>query len=107
MERVPITELPRKQWTREECQALQDSGFVELEGYELIEGELVRKVSKSSRHIRALSLLIRVLTRIFGHTVIASTVDSGVRFGQPDEPSGAGCGGVAHPGGGSRRPAFG
>jgi len=69
-ERVPATDMSHKQWTREECQALQDSGLVERERYELIEGELVRKVSKSSRHIRTLSLLIRFLTRVFEDTVL-------------------------------------
>jgi len=56
----------RKKWTREECQALERAGVVDLERYELIEGELLRKMSKNLPHICAITLLIGWLQRVFG-----------------------------------------
>lgn len=56
----------RKKLTREECQALENAGFVDLERYELIEGELLRKMSKNLPHIRAITFLIGWLQRVFG-----------------------------------------
>jgi len=42
-----------KTWTREECEMMQNVG-VDLRQYELIEGELIQKVSKNHPHIAAL-----------------------------------------------------
>lgn len=65
----PTTAPPKPQhktWTREECQTLERLGLVELERYELIEGELIRKMSKKMPHIGALALLIGWLQMTFG-----------------------------------------
>ena len=37
--------LPHKQWTRDECERLEAAG-IDLERYELIEGELIAKMAK-------------------------------------------------------------
>ncbi|MBY0507198.1 MAG: Uma2 family endonuclease [Bryobacteraceae bacterium] len=58
--------LPHKQWTRQECLALGQAGVVNLERYELIEGELIRKMGKNHQHIRALRLLMLWLEEVFG-----------------------------------------
>ena len=57
---------PRKQWTRAECAALEASGLLDLEKLELVEGELVRKVSKKRPHVNALALLAGWLVQTFG-----------------------------------------
>ncbi len=56
--------LQRKLWTREECELLAESG-VDLEKYELIDGELICKVPKNYAHMLALGLLARWLNQIF------------------------------------------
>jgi Uma2 family endonuclease len=52
---------PHKKWTREECAVLESVGLLELRRYELIEGELVQKVSKNYPHMRVLLLLVNWL----------------------------------------------
>lgn len=61
---------PHKCWTREECSVLESSGFVDLEHYELIEGELIPKMPKNPPHSRALKLLVRWLEDLFGRDFI-------------------------------------
>lgn len=60
---------PHKKWTREECDALEKAGLIELRQYELIEGELIAKMGKNLRHVRALALLIHWLVGRFGKRV--------------------------------------
>jgi Uma2 family endonuclease len=57
---------PRKQWSRAECAALESSGLLDLERLELIEGELIKKVSKTRLHVNSLTLLISWLMQAFG-----------------------------------------
>ncbi len=57
--------LQRKLWTREECELLAESG-VDLENYELIDGELICKVPKNHAHMFAVMLLYNWLNRICG-----------------------------------------
>ncbi len=61
-----IVQVPHKLWTREECAVLERSGLVDLERYELIEGELVQKMGKNHPHTRALRLLMSWLEDVFG-----------------------------------------
>ncbi len=56
----------RKMWTREECDFLVQSGAIDPQRYELLEGELVEKVSKIHPHVRALLLLCNWLREVFG-----------------------------------------
>lgn len=54
VEDVPVDELldieiPRKKWTREEAQALVDSGFPNAGSLELINGELIDKIENNDR----------------------------------------------------------
>ena len=60
---------PRKRWTREECTALESAG-VELHRYELIEGELIQKVSKDYPHMLALLSVCAWLRTLFGETLV-------------------------------------
>jgi Uma2 family endonuclease len=65
---APQTPTPpeRKLWTRQECEALIAAGIHDLDSYELIEGELIRKVSKNHMHILVTLLLGQWLRRVFG-----------------------------------------
>jgi len=58
--------LPHKLWTRNECAVLERSGLVDLERYELIDGELIQKMGKNHPHTRALRLLMSWLEDRFG-----------------------------------------
>lgn len=59
-------EMPRARWTREECLELERLGLLERERFELIDGELVRKVSKSSNHNVLITLFVDWLRECFG-----------------------------------------
>lgn len=56
----------RKLWTREECEALSNAGLLAYENLELIEGELIDKVSKTPGHSLSLKLLLHWLYRVYG-----------------------------------------
>ncbi|MDQ6705150.1 MAG: Uma2 family endonuclease, partial [Acidobacteriota bacterium] len=57
--------VQRKLWTREECGFLVKSGVLDTRRYELLEGELIERMSKNYPHMRAVMLLCRWLNRIF------------------------------------------
>lgn len=59
-------ELPRRQFTRDDCAALEKSGLLDRERFELIAGELVRKMGKGPIHNVVVGLLLEWLKRIFG-----------------------------------------
>jgi Uma2 family endonuclease len=66
---LPVEDAPpieTKRWTRDECQFLEESGLIDARRYELIEGELIVKVSKNHPHMMAVKLLTIMLHRIFG-----------------------------------------
>jgi Uma2 family endonuclease len=73
---------PHKRWTRDECAVLESTRLVDLERYELIEGELVLKMGKSQAHMRALMLLVAWLRSVFGETFVAQEPSIGLR---PDD----------------------
>jgi hypothetical protein len=50
MSTVPLSEIPRKIWTREEAHTLVDLGFPNAEKVELIEGELICRTGKKHLH---------------------------------------------------------
>jgi Uma2 family endonuclease len=56
----------RKRWTRDECETLAKAGLVDVERYELIEGELIQKVRKSFPQMRARTFLMNRLNEVFG-----------------------------------------
>ena len=68
---------PHKLWTREECAILERSGLVNLDRYELIEGELIQKMPKGQRHILAVVLLASWLRKVFGELLVVTepTID--------------------------------
>lgn len=76
---------PRKKWSREECQALDRAGVVDLQRYELIEGELLRKMSKNLPHMRALRLLLTWLEDLFGSNSVMP--ESSIDVSPEDNPT--------------------
>ena len=58
-----VAQPPRKRWTREECEKLEMYGLLELERYELIEGELIDTMGKNRPHTIVCMLLMRWLGR--------------------------------------------
>jgi Uma2 family endonuclease len=56
---------PRKRWNRAECERLEAAG-IDLQHVELIEGELIVKMSKNPPHVDAAALLLGWLIQVFG-----------------------------------------
>src|SRR6204780_3689373 len=61
---------PRKRWTRAQCATLEASGeasgLFDQERVELIEGELISKMSKKRPHVYRMNLLRNWLIEVFG-----------------------------------------
>ena len=68
----------RTKLTREDCLALEAAGRLEWERYELIDGELIRKMPKSPLHSLALMLLVKWLREVFGYLHVTQEVSIGL-----------------------------
>ena len=79
---VPL-DAPRKRWTREDCALLDSVGA--FEKLELVEGELINKMSKRPPHQITLGLAIEWLMQIFGTRFVRSETPIDVR--PEDNPS--------------------
>ena len=66
---VPL-DVPRKRWTRAECDALGAAGLLDLERVELIEGELITKMGKKPPHVVTLALVADWMRRVFGEQFV-------------------------------------
>ena len=75
---------PHKLWTRDECSVLERSGL-DLEQFELIEGELIPKIPKNPPHSRALKLLVQWLEDLFGRHFILP--ESSIDLRPEDNPT--------------------
>jgi Uma2 family endonuclease len=62
---IPV-DPPRKRWTREECRSLESTGLWDLDKLELIEGDLITKVSKNRPHTISYVRLMSWLAQVFG-----------------------------------------
>ena len=58
----------RKKWTREEMAALEQSGIIDVEHLELVEGELYDTIGKHLPHVNTLHRFLIRLFEIFGVT---------------------------------------
>lgn len=74
-----------KQWTREECAALESAGLIDALKYELIEGELLLKMGKNHPHMRAVLLLVSWLRTVFGQNFVVQEPSIDLR--PEDNPS--------------------
>lgn len=79
--------LPHKLWTREECEQLERIGMVDVNRYELIEGELIHKMSKNSPHMLSVVLLYGWLQDVFGRLFVVPEPTIDVR--PEDNPTSA------------------
>jgi Uma2 family endonuclease len=67
---APSPQPPRRRWTRAECAAVEALGIWDQEQLELIEGDLIKKVSKNRPHINALVPLWLWLNDVFGRLFV-------------------------------------
>ncbi len=74
----------RRKYTREDCRVLAAAGLLDLERYELIDGELVSKTGKSRLHSNVLRLLAKWLVAMFGDDFVDKEVS--VRLDSLNEP---------------------
>lgn len=67
-EPIAITDepLPRKRWTREECDFLDSTEFFAGQHLELIDGELIDKMGKGRSHALAALFMHQWLVAVFG-----------------------------------------
>jgi Uma2 family endonuclease len=62
----PIIYPPRKRWTRTECERIEATGLWDRERLELIEGELITKMSKNRPHMIVFMSVMEWLVGVFG-----------------------------------------
>ena len=80
---VEFEAVPRKKWTREECAQL--GAILDLQQYELIDGELIKKMGKNHPHVWTLMLLAKWLGSIFPDFTVGQELPIDVR--PEDNPS--------------------
>lgn len=62
---LDATPQGRKRWTRDECRFLENAGL--LRGhYELLDGEIIRKMGQNAPHAISVMLMIAYLLSVFG-----------------------------------------
>ncbi len=76
---------PRKRWTREECAKLETAGVLGLEHLELIDGELIDKMSKGRPHVDIVAILVGWLAQIFGARFV--NTDAPIDVAPEDNPT--------------------
>jgi len=82
---------PRKRWTRAEYERAEAAGVFDQQHIELVEGELIDKMSKNRPHIDAATLLFGWLIQVFGlrfvnfeATIDVAPEDNPVSLPEPD-----------------------
>ena len=83
---IPVED--RRRLTREDCKALEVAGLLEWDRFELIDGGLIPKVSKSHLHSIALLLLIEWLRKVFGYRHVEQevSIDPGPLLNATNQP---------------------
>ena len=61
---VPI-EPPRKLWTRDQCEQLEQAGLLDQQRLELVDGELINKMGKNRPHVNAMAMMVKWLSQFF------------------------------------------
>lgn len=82
---TPPSEPPHKTWTRDECATLVSTGLIDPRRYELIEGELIRKMGKQQPHMQALMLVVEWLRAVFGGRFVAQ--EASIDVSPEDNPT--------------------
>ena len=81
----PATRPMRKVWTRAECQTLARIELFQPQRLELIEGDLIDKMSKGLLHSLTVSLLLDWLAAIFGLRFVQQ--ERAIDVAPPDNPT--------------------
>ena len=80
---IPVTLFPpRKIWTRDECVALEVSGLLDQQKYELVHGELISKMGKRRPHVITMALVKRWLEQTFGWDFVNTEAPIDVAAGE-------------------------
>lgn len=88
VEYIPVSpppNPPRKRWTRDECLALESAGVLDTSRLELVEGELIERMSKKRPHVTSLLLLRIWLAEVFGQIHVQQ--EAPIDVAAPDNPS--------------------
>src|SRR4051794_13140182 len=82
--RAEAAEIPHKRWTRDECAMLESAG-IDLERYELVEGELVQKMGKRHPHRSAVLRVCMWLRTLFAEPLVVQ--ESSINVSPEDNPT--------------------
>ena len=83
--RAPAVYPPRKRWTRAECQSLESTGLWNRDKFELIDGELIAKMSKNRPHSIVLMLVVKWLSSFIDQVYL--NLESPLDVAPEDMPS--------------------
>ena len=83
--RVESLDVPRKVWTRAECAAFEATGLWDQQKLELIEGELIDKMSKKRPHTNTHTLFLGWLSQAFGSDRV--NVETPIDVAPEDNPT--------------------
>ena len=61
-----LTATPRKLWTRNQCEQLEQAGLLDQQRLELVDGELINKMGKNRPHVITLVWMMKWLNQVFG-----------------------------------------
>ena len=75
---IGVDGMARKKWSVSECKFLTDSGLLEPGSYELIEGEIIFKMSQDQSHIIANTATTTILAGIFGGMALIHQANIGI-----------------------------
>lgn len=78
----------KKRWTRIEARELAAAGLIDATRYELLGGELVKKMGKGRAHVAVLMILAETLRQIFGwgRVVTEQPIDVATSDSESNEP---------------------
>ena len=60
-----LTATPRKLWTRNQCEQLEQAGLLDQQRLELVDGELINKMGKNRPHVNAMAMMVKWLSQFF------------------------------------------
>ena len=81
----PTISPPRKRLTRADRAVLEMNGLLEEDGVELIEGDLIEKISKNWPHTHALMVVMNWLIKVFGGDFVAP--EASINVAPEDNPT--------------------
>ena len=79
-------ELPRKLWTRDEYRRLIADGYLVEGKNELIEGDIIPKMSQGRRNIISVTRIIKMLAGVFGPDALQTQANLFVGTAYDPEP---------------------